>query len=305
MGIINEETCWIFLLPCASEPDLRHIYDIAYGVYALEQSGILSSQIKLFIDGTDREHINGIIRNASDERYEIETVSYLIDFLEQIQCKNIVLFVSGHGGISGLNVNAKLSPYNLINLFKNIKDLETVIMYLGQCYAGVFNFMPVSGKTCMTTGNTIEPEIIIIGATNLFMSISTTMTAQFKHEVKSWCANIFLFFLFQWIMEPIDVDGDEKFTVIDSFKYAGATTNNYLIECKKSAYINPLISITKIKSLDQDIEKAIASGESSSKEKLIIEKEALKKEYEQQLSIQFNHQEPWILNAIPAQKIEF
>lgn len=38
MGLKTEKTTWIFLLASQSEPEIRHVYDVKFGIYALVHS---------------------------------------------------------------------------------------------------------------------------------------------------------------------------------------------------------------------------------------------------------------------------
>ena len=270
--LFSNETLWIFLLASSEEPEIRHIYDIAYGVRCLENKGISPDNIRLIIDG-DKNTIYGHLKQLVKTSYIISTSDNLQDIVKKSIHKNIVVFVTGHGYFEdGIDAPKPIKPYNLLTSLRSSKHTENIVIYLGQCYAGIFNYIKVAGY----------PKTIIIGSTNLYPSISCTL------EGIPWCANLFLFNLFRWIENPVDIDGDDKFTVMDSFKYAGAETNRYCQRYKGCC-----------------LERTIELLEEKKQVNSSLELKALETELYSIQNIHYNTQEPWILNEFPAQSIEF
>ena len=278
MRLLSDDTLWIFLLASSKEAEVRHIYDIAFGVTCLYQRNINSDNIKLIIDGDDftiRSHLNQF-PNFPMKSYYIFSSKDLKTIIQNSSHKNIVLFVTGHGNFEeGIDAPHPIKPYNLLNSVKCGKNTQNIVLYLGQCYAGIFNYLDVKGT----------PIIIIVGATNLYPSIS------YQFPDISWQANLFLLNLFKWIKSPNDIDGDGKTTVMDSFKYAGAETNRYCQLYKSLCLSRSIEILEEMRSLD--------------KEKENLKRLALQEELSSMQNIHYNSQEPWILNAIPAQLIEF
>ena len=305
MGLFNEKTHWIFLLSCANnEPEERHIQDIVFGVSCLQTKNIKKQNVTIIIDS------NAEIKDSNwyvylKSRYSINSIRDMNSLAENNSYDNLVLFVTGHGGIEGIPTNPSISPFILLEWLKHTKGLKRSVVYLGQCYAGIFNYMPVWQEKD-ELGEVISPEIVIIGATSLFSSISSSMTEE-VHQGKdlvemTWIANLFLYYIFYWLKEPFDVDGDGKYTVADSYKFSGAHTNNYLVSSKCKIF-HELINISnRIREIDKtlNIEKDVG--------KLLIFKmlkNIKERDFLQKSDIHFTHQEPWILNSIPAQSIEF
>lgn len=306
MSLTTEKSHWVFLLSSIDEPEERHIYDIAFGIFCLECSGIHPKRISIFIDGKDRKLISGIISNASTHKYKIGRSKDLFTYFEKKSANNLIMFVSGHGNIDGLPATPPIKPYSLLNFIKTIPNLKLGVLYLGQCYAGIFNYMSVGGKTCSETGNILEPPIVVVGATNLYSSISASTKEMFLTAEKTWVANLFLLYLFKWIKNPFDVDGDGKFSVMDSFKFAGSQSNDSNKKIKSANFQSPHFVLEQIRLIEERMKKHPTKDVSDPTYiPLLLDRQALEYEYKKILDIQFNHQEPWILNSIPAQIIEY
>jgi hypothetical protein len=305
MGLLTGHTHWMFLLPATPEAEERHIYDVAYGVFCLEKKGISPETITIIIDG-DKKRITALLQIASVNQYQIYNSSDIDEIFRNNKHDNIILFVTGHGSINGLASNPPIKPYPFLHAIRIAPNIKCGVVYLGQCYAGIFNYMNVKNFPKKGMPQT-EAPLVIIGATNLYESISTKTTEMFTRSENSWSANMFLLNLFQWILNPVDVDGDGKYTVIDSYKCAGINTNDLYKKIKSSDNI-------RTRNITFDIDRLIIECEGlkrrsgdKTQEYMIkqLQLHALIKTYEDSLNIRFNHQEPWILNATLAQKIEF
>ena len=90
--LFSNETLWIFLLASSEEPEIRHIYDIAYGVRCLENKGISPDNIRLIIDG-DKNTIYGHLKQLVKTSYIISTSDNLQDIVKKSIHKNIVDFI--------------------------------------------------------------------------------------------------------------------------------------------------------------------------------------------------------------------
>ena len=114
----------------------------------------------------------------------------------------------------------------------------------------------------------------------------------------NWVANIFLLNVFRWISSPVDVDGDGKSTVMDSFKYAGSASNVANKELKIGSFVRSI-------GLHEEWIAAKAAHEAAPTDLALgLKFDALTQKYVVELGIRYIHQECWILNAIPAQFLE-
>ncbi len=172
----------------------------------------------------------------------------------------------------------------------NSTYLEKTLVVLGQCFAGIFNYLEAK-KVDNLTGEPVFPEICFLGATNLERGVSSpvnistgSLTKDFQCN-KDWIANIFLFYFFQYIVNPLDIDGDSKFTVTDSYKYAGIQTNLHFMTTRVRNLFHVVQTITS---------KMIISSDTSDtyewEEQSIID-------LEHTSTMALTNQNPWILNA--------
>jgi hypothetical protein len=295
MSLIGGNTKWVFFLSAEVDAEERHILDIAYGVLCLESAGVKTGDIAIYVDGTDRVSIQNFIKMGTNSQFVLkESKDFFADQANNTY-ENLVMFVTGHGGPDGIHAAPPITPYALLNCLKSSPNLLRAVVYLGQCYAGIFNYIGAGSKQVANGG--IDPEVIFIGATNLHESISSSTTEQFLTGPFSWPANLFLLFAFKWYSKPVDVDGDGKFTIADSYKYAGV-------------YSNAVNKHRKTEGLAFSVdlqEKWIAARAAYQANQTQITELVLNAAYTQyakHLSLLYVHQECWILNAIPAQRIE-
>ncbi|WP_249545310.1 hypothetical protein [Escherichia coli] len=103
--------------------------------------------------------------------------------------------------------------------------------------------------------------------------------------------------------EPSDIDGDGRYTVMDSYKHAGIFTN--LVNKKtKTDMFGEIINI------HAECNKLMALASSGTGNWIVdttnkLNYKAKKTQLQNLLIAHHTHQECWILNARPAQKIEF
>jgi len=170
--------------------------------------------------------------------------------------------------------------------------LKNAVVYLGQCFAGIFNYMPAGSK------KDDEVNAIFIGATNLYESLSSATTEKLVGGDASWSANLFLLSVFKWLTNKVDVDGDGKLTVMDSYKYAGVHSNAINKEIKRALFIHSFELHGKWDAAKQDLKNNPSLA-------AMLAFQAIDQKYLSILDIRYVHQECWILNSVPAQVIEF
>lgn len=291
MGILEENTKWVLFLGASGEPEERHILDLAYGLFCLEAAGVKPEDVAVYIDGKNRAFIKGLLLSGTRFSYPVQETRDFFSDQKTNSHKNIVIFVTGHGSIEGIEASPVVSPYLLISTLKSSPGLEKAVVYLGQCLAGVFNFVGAGRK------KPDEADIVLIGATNLHNSLSSPTQEHFGGKDLTWVANLFLLHVFKWIMEPVDVDGDDKKTVIDSYKYAGVMSNAVNRDIKINSFVRSF-------DLHEKWEGAKKKHAGSGTLQSTLELQAAQASYQNELVVRYTHQECWILNSIPAQHIE-
>jgi len=93
------------------------------------------------------------------------------------------------------------------------------------------------------------------------------------------------------------VDGDGSFTIIDSYKYAGAHSNIALKNYKVGSF-------QRTRPLEDSWTSASAADQKQSTAVTQAELQAATDRYVNHLDTMYTHQECWILNARPAQQIK-
>lgn len=297
MNFEKNNTKWVFFLGSSSEPDNRHIFDLAYGINCLESTGISKENIEIYIDGSNRANIEKLANTGSSENYDIKTSADFFHSMGENTHENMIMFVSGHGSPYGIDAAANVTPYLLMDRLKNTPNLRNAVVFLGQCYAGIFNYTG-AGKS-----KTEDVDVIFIGATSLHPSMSTRTTETFNNKSGlAWVANVFLLFVFKWFTAPIDIDGDGKTTIIDCYKYAGCMTNN---QNKYSRHQCFELSLSARDTYAKAVQKLHDAKIDNSPfiDIIDLELKAADQQYMLSLEVYHVHQECWILNSVPAQRI--
>ncbi|MFS1813507.1 hypothetical protein [Escherichia coli] len=298
MSLRSERTRWVMFLPCSKAAvEFRHVVDLVFGVMCLEKAGINPDDISIYIDSPSMNY-DGAFALASRYPFKSKPSAVFFNDLNDNTYDNIVMFVTGHGGPHGLDAQKPIPPSQLLKALKEAPNLKNAVVYLGQCYAGTFNFVG-AGKR-----NEFEADVILIGATNLNESLSSGTSETFANGVVfPWSANIFLLHVFKWMSSPTDIDGDGLYTVMDSYKHAGIYTN-YVNKRIKNEGFSDIIDMhaecNRLKAL-----ASIETGDFNVDFKNKMEFDAKKSQFDNLLTIHHTHQECWILNSRPAQKIEF
>ena len=212
-----------------------------------------------------------------------------------------MLFVTGHGDHKGIDAVTPITPHKLVTSLKKANRLEQAIVYLGQCFAGVFNYVK-AGRS--SPSDRADTNIILIGATNLQESVSLPTSEQFPTQSKptSWSANLFLLNVFKWLSSPIDIDGDGLHTIMDSYKYAGVHSNLISKNNKIQRLYEILNAYGELKVAEAAKNQKTGDISLDAKNELVYK--AIEQKFINNSNIQNIHQESWILNSRPAQNIK-
>lgn len=270
--------------------ELRHVEDIIFAVASLRKKGISDQDIYIFDDYSKRDILYSQL-SIESRLYNLKDFKAI---LESIDMEFAVVLVTGHGSCNGIPINEDefISPDLLTKSLRQIKNLKRAVVILGQCYAGVFNYIETYN----------EPKLVVMGATNLHLSLSSQIKLQSPVKLndgkilESWGANFFIYYLMEWILNPLDMDGDGRFTVTDAYKYSGYKSNQKLIDSKGQ------FSVTMDNWLFGGLQqcRALQSGAETERLKAM----AIARQIEQNLQILHMQQEPWLLNANESRTIE-
>lgn len=227
----------------------------------------------------------------------IHPIDQLDAVLIGLSCEMLVLVVGGHGRPDGVGQGKRaLSPAETVTKARSITGLRAGVIILSQCFAGVFNLMDAE----------THPPLVLIGATNLNESLSTGVDLQNPIPqddglpgLKSWLANIFSLYFFNWFVSQPDVDGDGELTILDAFKAAGAGSNQQLINEKTGMFVRAQVFVDELRALEQlplpqDPQQAVAH---------VLKMKATEQRLRETLKMLYLHQEPWLLNARLARRV--
>jgi hypothetical protein len=295
VSLMKGNTNWVMFLAANGDPEDRHVFDLAFGIFCLESAGVNPNDIHIYIDGQDRVMISKLIAVATKHTYHIKTTQDFIDNRKDNSYENLIMFITGHGSIDGIDAAKPITPCALLNSIKNTPTLQHAVVYLGQCYAGIFNYIGAGRGRRKESEH--DPDVIFIGATNLHESLSVSTTESLPGGNFPWIANLFLLYVFKWLSKPIDVDGDGKVTIIDSYKYAGVMSNTMNKTFKIRSFVRSL-------DLHAKWDAAKNTHDLHNTPQTLLAFQSIEAMYITNLTSNHIHQECWILNSIPAQFLE-
>ncbi|MDY5533779.1 MAG: hypothetical protein SPF83_08980 [Butyricimonas virosa] len=269
---IRENSKFIFIATSSNYLEDRFMYDISHGIEILKSLGVAAIDIIVITDAPKDTLVAKCI-NMSDVSFHIP--SNLKDVIESAECENLFVVSSCHGSIDGIDSVTPIKPFTLNQSLKNNKYAKNILVFLGQCFAGIFNFIDVRDE---------NKNIVYIGATDIDASLSYLITGC------DWVANISVFALFQWIKTPLDIDGDGKCSISDLYKYVSYFTNNITQQIEKSQNYGLVDAFVKLKLEEKQAQ--------SPKGKLTLQ--IVTDAVETIRNYIVPHQNTWMLNAIAA-----
>lgn len=275
---ITEGSKFIFIATSQSYIEDRFLYDINYGIGVLKSRGVANENITVILDIAIGTWI-GKYNNMKDVVFS--TSAKLNSLIENAECKNLFIVSSCHGSLNGIDAVTPIKPFSLNQAVKNNKHAENILVFLGQCYAGIFNFMDVRDK---------EKNIVYIGATDINASLSSMLTGC------GWVANIAVVAFFRWIENPRDVDGDGVFSVTDLYKFVSCFTNDVTNQIEKQQTSHLIDASVSLRLEEMRLSALGFKNPFMS----IIAKDAM----EAIKNYTVPHQNTWILNAIAASNMK-
>lgn len=285
---LTENTKFLFIAISSRQNELqsdidRFTTDILVVVQVLEKKGVDRNDIVIVSDWKDSDWNN---QNLGDLNRIAPQDAY--NHIQNIDCENLLIISSCHGGLDGIGENGIIRPHNLIEAIKGNVHLQNCVALFGQCHAGVFHY-----------SNLVAPpkNIVYIGAAGLRSGISAGMHFTSPPDIDvSWTANVFICFLAKWFETPKDVDNDGNYSVMDLHKSVSYQTNEVTELIEKSYRKQYLETKVKIEYKKQHINGP-----------LDLQTQLEEQANEKLLDFIYLHQDCWILNAVAASSmyIEF
>lgn len=301
--MINQlNTHWVFVCGMNSEKDdqLRHVTDIFFALSVLKRKGISHNNISVLIDPSPHHLLSYLPDDLPFDGIKISPVQDLKQIIHSRSLENLVLTVLGHGSPQGIDADSLLKPHDLINIIHSKKDIKNCAVIFGQCYSGIYNYINLI-KECGSDES--KPVICFIGASGLNSSLSSSVSIELYSKPLNWVANIFLCYFFVWIENNEihrDIDGDNKETLADAYKYAGANTSQHLLQTKA----NIALALYPIQQALSDKTKLVDESSPDYLDQL-VDIDGLRTRIKNFASINHTVQDPWILNANKARNIIF
>lgn len=203
---IQDNTTMLFVVTSKDVVEERFFSDIAYFIEKL--NGKVNDVT--IITNEDAATIVSKYIQLSNAIFIKETEA--LSTIERINSENLFVFVNCHGSLQdGIDCSQNLRPYPLTCAIKKSRAKNIIVM-LCQCFAGMYSNVDL---------NCENKSIVYIGATGLHSSISMNIP---QLQI-NWSANISLIAVAIWLANPIDVDGDGVFSVIDLFMFLSTFTN--------------------------------------------------------------------------------
>lgn len=213
---INKGSKFVFIATSKGRLEDRFMYDMSYGIEILKSKGVADEDIIVVTDATKlllRAKCPNMSKVSFFTSSEVETV------VEAAECDNLFVVSCCHGSIDGIDSISPIKPFSLNQALKNNKYAKNILVFLGQCFAGIFNFMDVRDD---------NKNIVYIGATDIDASLSYMLNGY------GWVANIAVIALFRWLEKPRDVDGDGLYSITDLYKFVSCFTNEVTRSIEKA-----------------------------------------------------------------------
>lgn len=269
---ISEGSKFIFIATSSKHLEDRFLYDVNYGVTILKNQGVADEDITV-VTNAAKETLIAKCTNMSNVFFS--TSSSFESVIENADCENLFIISCCHGSISGIDSATPIKPFSLNRALKNNKYAKNILVFLGQCYAGIFNFMDIRDE---------NKNIVYIGATDIDASLSYMLNGL------RWVANISVIALFQWLENPQDIDGDGVCSITDLYKFVSFYTNSVTRGIEKIQTYHLIDASVRLK-----MEEAHASSTGSP---FIAQ---ITKDAEEVIrNYIVPHQNTWMLNAIAA-----
>lgn len=259
----------------------RFIKDVFHCVYILQKIGVKGDNITIISDWEETEWIS----NGFDSFSPIPP-SELYDIIQSVEIENLFIITCCHGGLNGIGGPNCIKPNELISSIKQNGHIQNCLVFFGQCYAGVFNYTNVNDE---------NKKIVYIGATGMRSGISSfTKWDISPTNPLQWIANISVFYMFEWFENPVDVDNDGNYSIMDLYKYVSYQTNRKTEDIEKeqtNSFVKTKIDLELLKIRVKDTATMLPlldAHANFAKSRYLIP-----------------HQDCWILNAIPASSMFF
>lgn len=288
MPLLSATARWVFI---SGSDEVQYLSDIAFGVSALLHRGFPSSNISLFIDSLPPLNAAALYQFPAGLR-PLSTSAFARTMANIQNAEELVIVVTGHGrGDNGaIDTAPPINPTLLLQAIRSIPNLKNAVVVMGQCFTGAFNY--VDAEPARGSG---LARVCLMGATELSYSVSAGIDIAVLPPPQNafvnptaWRANLFLIGFFSWVTNPVDIDGDTRFTVMDAYKSAGIQASQILVQIKAAAMVEMFKNMS------------IITADPTTPTQTSMRDQLLKA-----LNVMFTDQIPWILHSNFARELIF
>jgi hypothetical protein len=264
----KEDCSILFYTPHEQDKDVVDSY-LAFENFS--KYGIPASNFHFFLHDKVSDGLRKVAISSDIDSSNFNKPEEYGAVVSQINSRHTLLLIAGHGSLDGI-MNPQNSdiykPLEFLSPLTTNSNLETIILVVGVCEAGIFNFLNTRVE---------NKNICILGATGLHNSLNEPV-------VDPYVANSFLMHFSNWFTHDVnlrDIDGDSKSTLMDAFKYAGSKTTSAIGKLRGSWY----------KEIDKHMKRFMTESLSEPQAK------AIEDIIDKIRTLIHTHQEPWCLNA--------
>lgn len=258
----------------SNDLEVRFVKDIARCVLILSVNKKVAYENQVIVSDITKDQLTKIFPYFKD--FEVIGSTDIYEGIKNLECENLFIISSCHGNLYGIDAKEHICPHQLTESIKQNAHIKNCVALFGQCYAGIFNHLDLRYK---------QKNIVYIGATEMRTGLSIPQSWNLSDSnTWNWVANIFVFHLATWLNNPIDVDNDGHYSIIDMYKYICYMTNMQTEDVEKSE---------ANKFMNEKIKTEIRRIDTGSKEEI----DELGKEAVKEIDYIIPHQDCWILNA--------
>jgi hypothetical protein len=306
----SADSCWLFI---SASNERRHLEDVIFGADVLRRRGVPSDRIAIFTDYPAPHTVLSAF-NLNNVHGVDDLATVALGLPPSTSC---FVVVTGHGNHDGIGQQTvALRPVPVLDAARSVPGIQFGVVVLGQCYAGVFNYLQARG----------DCPLVLLAGTGFNTSLSSgvklsgpIVPAAGSSPLSGWAANLFLYYFFLWLESPNDLDGDGQTTLIDAHKFAGTRSSSHAIGGKSQAFVSATLKSNTLPQLEHAFTQARSALQSvpptasaqarvqaqSTLTAAVLALRSRQQEISGHLGVVYSLQDAWVLHADLARDITF
>ena len=280
MNLLKDNTQFIFVMTSKNTLEDRFVDDFKNtGLVFLAKIGFPEDHITIVSDTSIDELQNR--HSLSSNHIFVDSPKFL-NYIETIDCDNLIIVTSCHGSYEGIDSKTKIQPFPFVSALNKNPYAKCIVVMFGQCYSGIFDYSKL---------NCDNKQIVLMGASGMNATASVGFKVSINGKEQIWSGNTAVFYFFEWMTNPRDIDGDNQTTILDLYKYVSMMVlyaNDKIEHASYAQWIKNRLE------LDKKIDQA---DKTNTKVLQQLQDDIQKSDYDYFLPRQL----PWILNPEGAQ----